>query len=681
MFEQLETRRMMSVSLSGSTLYIYGTAGNDNISLFKDSVGNLFVNDNGATSVFPDVAVTSIWSYLYAGDDAISSSDAINKQFVAYGYDGNDTLRGGGGNDYLYGDGGNDIVEGRLGGDLLSGGLGTDTADYSAASVPLTITLDSLWNDNGLGTDNVWSDVENVNGGYANDYIIGNAYNNYLQGGGGHDYLSGMDGADSLDGGVGGAAVYSQNTGNDTLVGGNHNDVLHASDWGNNVMYGNEGDDWMHGYNGNDYMDGLAGNDTMYGGAGGDTMYGYTGIDWIFGHDGDDKLFGESDTDYLYGGNGNDQLKTGTGNDYASGEAGDDKVHGEDGNDTLYGGVGNDGLFGGAGADYVSGGDGNDTLVSIDNTTSDTLYGNAGYDSFWADQDLVWTGWFPTFVSDQINDADSTENARSVHKVMSFANGADRTLNGDNIADPTDSGTTANYANRSLFASVGPNKDDIDQNATADCYFLSTLGAVAKANPDKIRQSVVDLGDGTYAVQYYNGSSPVFYRVDADLPTSGGNLVQQGFGLENSIWTAIMEKAFTHHRTGANTYASIGWGWMSEVFSDLGVASTDYNSPASALALLNHLAAELAAGKAVTYAANSPSAGSPLAGSHAYMVDAVNYGWVWTGAAWSWQAVSVTLRNPWKTDGPVTQGANDGWITVTGAQALDAFWRVTSATV
>ena len=72
---------------------------------------------------------------------------------------------------------------------------------------------------------------------------------------------------------------------------------------------------------------------------------------------------------------------------------------------------------------------------------------------------------------------------------------------------------------------------------------------------------------------------------------------------------------------------------------------------------------------------------APIAGQHAYMVDAVNYGWVFNGAFWAWTPVSVTLRNPWKTDGPVVQGANDGWITVTAQQAMDAFWRVTSAAV
>src|SRR5688572_27299228 len=100
MFEQLETRRMMSVSLSGTTLIIHGTFGNDNIRVDMDWRGNIAVLDNGVSSSFNSASISSIWAYLHSGDDAISSSDAINKQFVAYGYEGNDTIRGGGGNDF-----------------------------------------------------------------------------------------------------------------------------------------------------------------------------------------------------------------------------------------------------------------------------------------------------------------------------------------------------------------------------------------------------------------------------------------------------------------------------------------------------------------------------------------------------------------------------------------------------
>jgi len=41
------------------------------------------------------------------------------------------------------------------------------------------------------------------------------------------------------------------------------------------------------------------------------------------------------------------------------------------------------------------------------------------------------------------------------------------------------------------------------------------------------------------------------------------------------------------------------------------------------------------------------------------------------------QPVSVTLRNPWGTDGGGSNdGANDGYVTLTGAQLYAVFWAV-----
>ncbi len=60
------------------------------------------------------------------------------------------------------------------------------------------------------------------------------------------------------------------------------------------------------------------------------------------------------------------------------------------------------------------------------------------------------------------------------------------------------SGTgAANVSSRPLFAAAGPSKDDIVQGQVGDCYFLATLAATARTNPNRIRQSVVELGNGT----------------------------------------------------------------------------------------------------------------------------------------------------------------------------------------
>jgi hypothetical protein len=263
--------------------------------------------------------------------------------------------------------------------------------------------------------------------------------------------------------------------------------------------------------------------------------------------------------------------------------------------------------------------------------------------------------------------------------VRSFANGADLTLDGDDIADPADSGPEAIFSDRPLFASDGPTKDDIFQGNVGDCYFLATLSATARTDPDRIRQHVVDLGDGTYAVEF----NDAYVRVDGELPIGIlGIPVYAKLGHQNSLWVAIMEKAWAFSRTGANTYASIAYGWMSEVFGALGSSTTIAGSFADGASLLSYLRGELNAGKAVTFGTYIVPADCPCIGQHAYLVERVNYGWVFNGGSFLWAPVSVTLRNPRGYDGAGSDANTaDGYVTITGAQALGALSQVHSAYV
>jgi len=262
--------------------------------------------------------------------------------------------------------------------------------------------------------------------------------------------------------------------------------------------------------------------------------------------------------------------------------------------------------------------------------------------------------------------------------VGSFMRGVSRELLGQNLADPTDAGTTVNMSSQPLFSSTGPSKDDIDQGGLGDCGTMSTLGAIAKTNPNKIRQTVVDLGDGTYAAQFFSGGSKVFVRVDGDLATwAAGN------GAQSSTWVRVMEKAFATFRS--NTYASVASRWMSDVFTDLGATNiTSHWSWSSGTDLLNKIATELAAGKAVTVStdASGITGTCPCVANHAYMVERVNYTAVYLwGVGFVNIATSVTLRNPWGTDGAGNDGSNDGYVTVTAAEANDNFTAVMSGNV
>jgi hypothetical protein len=118
-----------------------------------------------------------------------------------------------------------------------------------------------------------------------------------------------------------------------------------------------------------------------------------------------------------------------------------------------------------------------------------------------------------------------------------------------------------NFAYRPLFGAGGPSAGDVVQGAVANCWFLASLASIAKADPQEIRQRVMDLGDGTYVVQFKSGSTDVHVRVDGDLPSySSSSLAFAGFGAGGSIWAAIVEKAYAMFRKGEATYQSLESG-------------------------------------------------------------------------------------------------------------------------
>lgn len=368
--------------------------------------------------------------------------------------------------------------------------------------------------------------------------------------------------------------------------------------------------------------------------------------------------------------NGNKYLfpRSGVQNMHSNLWAGDDRFVNHTGFGGLVrGGDGNDYLRGGFGADSLYGEGGDDTMISLDHAV-DTLYGNAGFDSFW-----VNGGSTRIPVSDTIADAEASE-VRNVHRIGSFANGADLTPNGDRIADPTDIGQTMRV-DGPLFAPRlvappfinspgGPTADDVRQGSLGDCWMLASLSATADTSPNAIRQTIVELGDSTYAVEL----GGKFYRVDNDLPVNSTTVTGGRYDLRyarqgalNSLWVPLVEKAYAHFRTGANTYASLNGGNTGETLTALGATdvSSLWKSDISGQGALNHIASQFAQGRTVTMGIYDPPSDLPLVGSHAYMVDRVN-------RDAQGNVISVVLRNPWGIDGGGgSDGQDDGYVTIT----------------
>ena len=503
-----------------------------------------------------------------------------------------------------------------------------------------------IWAHGGSGTDT-------LQGGIMDDTLIGGDGGDTLKGGSGNDTLKGAQ--EGLQNEYTGTNdVLDGQDGNDTLYGGWGDDIL-IGGWGSDRLYGEIGNDTLKGAQ-KDLQDEYAGaDDTLVGGDGNDTLYGGWGNDVLKGAQeglqdesggADDVLYGEIGDDTLYGGWGNDNLVGG------------------DGADKLYGEIGTDTLVGGAGTDYLYGGSEDDVLIAIDGATSDTFDGQGG-------QDVVWR--------DRIGVADAGFAEKALD-VQGFANGADRSLDGDNLGDPAIPLGMAyqRYWGR-LFSTAGPRLGDVQQGALGDCWLMAGLGAVALNSPEALRRNVVDFGDGTYGVHLGNN----FYRVDNELPV---NIAYNGatwlayaqLGAENSLWVAIMEKAYAHYRVAndtSNSYLALNGGSGGEVNAALGTTSggsIGFDSNSDPAAVANTIAWYWLTGQSVSIGFNTGDENvrylsGGLINAHVYTLVSVNFNEDGT-------VNSFVLRNPWGVDtdsptGPL-DGNNDGLVTVTPAQLV-----------
>ncbi len=260
-----------------------------------------------------------------------------------------------------------------------------------------------------------------------------------------------------------------------------------------------------------------------------------------------------------------------------------------------------------------------------------------------------------------IDSTDIYSGTGDVHRVATFAGGVSKAT-GAALANPKDAGATVKVS-ASLFG-TGPIAADVNQGEVGDCYFLSSLAAFAGQDPNVLVQSAVDMGDGTYVVQFMSNNKPTFVRVSNAFSTGPfGGFMYAHPGSDGTIWAMVMEKAFAYFRTGANTYASINSGWMGEVYGDFGVSSTNFfTSSYTATTLFNLLSADLAGGDAITLGTSQ----SPpnLVGDHAYTLVSVYKD--------SAGVAHYVVRNPWGVSGDALENSQ-GYATLTFAQMVANF--------
>jgi Ca2+-binding RTX toxin-like protein len=683
-FEGLEDRMLMygtplpdGISFSNGTVRIVGGDANDSAAVVmeggqvKASLSHtVYIQVDINTTItqvirdpdrfYDPATVTRVYFVGRGGNDWFRNDTGIRSD--AIGNEGFDNLVGGWGDDHLLGSDDGDSLEGRGGNDELEGGLGGDAYVFSGRN---------------LGGDTV---VEAANLD-ADELDLTNFGKINIRGGGVRPLTTGA----TID--LARTTAQTVNSGNLTLT---FSDAAGIENVRGTVrgdmVKGNARNNRVYGYGGNDNLQGFAGNDVLYGGDGNDSIDGGVGNDGVYGENDADNIRGGAGDDTVSAGSGNDQARGDSGNDYLYGGFGDDVVRGDAGSDHLNGDGGNDTLYGSLdGRSWVNGGDGDDTLITVGNATDDALSGGAGFDSFWCDAPAT----------EAISDVSSAENnAGHVHRIGGYyactiddgssvrhlgAPGLSR--NGAALADPVmeedDSGTLVNFAGNPLFSGAGPSRDDIDQGGVGDCYFVAALSAIAGTNPDVIRQTVADLGDGTYAVNFHGVFGiDVFVRVDADLWASGTTPIYANLGAENSLWAAVVEKAYAFYKDAKGNYGSInggnGDGWTPA--QALGLASSGFETElfANATLLVSAMRAQWLAGKAITVGGPAPFHSNTVKDDYDNpMTDADENtrrrgAHVYTLVSVASDLSSVTLRNPWADDGTGSTDAdpNDGYVTI-----------------
>lgn len=147
---------------------------------------------------------------------------------------------------------------------------------------------------------------------------------------------------------------------------------------------------------------------------------------------------------------------------------------------------------------------------------------------------------------------------------------------------------------------ISPN--DVVQGSLGTCYLLSTLAAIAFANPDHIRQSIRDHGDSV-SVRFYehdkatdSHTREVWVRVSLEFQANarGGFLLthsrQRDAAGKVELWPAVIEKAYAAWKGG---YDAIDYGNPGQAMRELlGPKASDsgweFTGPVSTHPLLSH---------------------------------------------------------------------------------------------
>ena len=196
----------------------------------------------------------------------------------------NDTLSGGSGDDTIFGGIGDDVIMGGLGADLMDGGADTDRLSYADATSRVVVDMLNGSVTGAFAAGDVFFNFENLEGGTANDLLLGDNAANVIYGGGDGDEHQGSVGYDALIGGRG-AATHEGGGDVDTASYETSNAAVNVNFFNGTALGGHAAGDVFNKVDnliGSDFGDTLPGsfsNNQIEGGAGGDVIDGGAGFD------------------------------------------------------------------------------------------------------------------------------------------------------------------------------------------------------------------------------------------------------------------------------------------------------------------------------------------------------------------------------------------------------------------
>lgn len=210
-------------------------------------------------------------------------------------------------------------------------------------------------------------------------------------------------------------------------------------------------------------------------------------------------------------------------------------------------------------------------------------------------------------------------------------------------------------------------EQDIAQGDTGDCWFLSSLAAVAEKDPNFIKTHIRQNANGTYTVRLYQNGKPVDVTVTGDLPAGDDMYARTPNGVG---WAAIYEKAFAQLNGG---YSKIEGGEGTTGMSDITGQQTSgqtWGGPEfwKSAPSLADIQAKLKAGAAVTAGSTDDKFlwwggntldNNQIVADHEYYVKSVNM---------NHQPPTITLVNPWGSGGVEDGHVMPQYVTLTQDQ-------------